>query len=651
MAEIKICNNLHSNNYTTKPVLLGVFLIILLSGCSFSLAEDITPPPGAEVTFEPATQPPLSGPLYPLVNPDPSAGSLIYAEKCAPCHGPMGLGDGEMAGQLPVPAPALGTDPVARISTPAGWYTIVTQGNLEQRMPPFNSLTDRQRWDVIAYLYSLSSTTQNVIQGEELYQEHCAACHGVKGGGDGPDGVVLSAQPSDFTDQEFMANLSAENMYEAISNGAEDMPSYEELLAPEDIWALTAYLRSLTFAPVLAASTFEETPTPVTTDTGEATPTKPPEPTPSGFGEVGGQVISLSGGEIPENLTVSLFGFDQMQQAFSEETTADEGGNFVFDAVEMPQGRAFLASIEHAGVTYNSDIGVVDEETTSLALIIPYFETTTDKSVLSVDRLHLILQYLEPDTIRVVEMYIISNPSNQVVVAAEEGDPVLSYQLPEGATNLQFEDGSPGERYVEMPDGFGDLAVVRPGAGQHQVIYSYDLPYDDKLEFNQPVQLPVNAVVIMLPEDGLKVAGEQLKDMGIRDVQGIPYHMYSSDPLEAGSVLEMDISGRPKISGPSLMSGSDRNLVIGLAAFGIALILAGGWLYVRSRDMKDVDELPEAAEQFTTAVESQDVDTLFDAILALDDQYRAGELPEEAYAQRRMELKQQIKEILKEEEG
>ena len=36
-----------------------------------------------------------------------------------------------------------------------------------------------------------------------------------------------------------------------------------------------------------------------------------------------------------------------------------------------------------------------------------------------------------------------------------------------------------------------------------------------------------------------------------------------------------------------------------------------------------------------------------DAIIALDDLYRAGDLPEEAYQQRRAELKAKLKELLK----
>ena len=230
-----------------------------------------------------------------------------------------------------------------------------------------------------------------------------------------------------------------------------------------------------------------------------------------------------------------------------------------------------------------------------------------------------------------------------------EGQPVITYELPAEATNLQFQDGLVGERYVELPNGFGDLAVIRPGAGQHQVIYSYDLPYQNKLDFDHPIDLPVNAVVVMLPEDGLRIKSEQLTDMGTRDVQGLAYRLYSSDLIQAGSMLDLDISGRPRTGGPQFSLGSNTNLVIGFLAFGVTLILAGSWLYVRSRNGRAEQDGDKDGNGPIPAETEQDIDVLLDAVLALDDQYKAGELPEEAYVKRRAELKDRIKELMRSE--
>jgi mono/diheme cytochrome c family protein len=647
MEQYQTIIRVQSRYLSVKTTFIRFFVLLTLSACSFSLAEDITPPPGAEIPVEVPTHPSLSGPLYPLVQPDSSAGYPIYIDKCATCHGITGLGDGSMAGQLPVPAPALGADEVASLSSPAEWYAIVTQGNLERRMPPFNSLTDRQRWDVIAYLYSLSSTPEIIAQGESLYQANCVSCHGEQGDGGGPDAAGLSAHPTDFTDQEFMAGISGEHLFQVISDGkSPDMPAFGEKLSPDERWALAAYLRSLTFASKVAVSEIADTPT------LSAETTQEPQITAevTGLGRIEGQVINESGGEIPADLTITLYGFDQMQQTFTAQTTADAEGVYTFEDVEIPEGRAFLTSLEHKGVAYSSDIAVVDPETTNLVLMIPYYEITTDRSNLYVDRLHLLFDYIDPDILRVVEMYIISNPSDRIVVAAKEGEAVITFTLPQGATNLQFQDGAVGERYVEMPNGFGDVAAVRPGASQHQVIYSYDLPYKSKLDFNQPVNLPVNAVVILLPEDGLRVSGDQLQDMGTRDVQGISYRMYSGAKIESGANLRMDISGHPKTGGAGLELGSDTNLVVGISAFGLALILAGGWLYLRTRNGKDGEASPEFDEGYTIDGDEQDVETLFDTILALDDKYQAGELPEEVYTKRRAELKARIKHLLGDKE-
>jgi mono/diheme cytochrome c family protein len=639
-----------NNNRERILTIIGLVILtlLLLSACSFSLAEDITPPPGAEVPFEEPTQPPVSGPLYPLVKPNPASAIGTYAEKCAPCHGDTGMGDGSMAGQLPVPAPAVGTNPVSRKATPGEWYEIVTLGNLERRMPPFNSLSDRQRWDVVAYLYSLSTDAEMITEGEEIYLANCAACHGRNGDGKGPEAAGLPIAATNFTDLEMMAGLSDDTIYQAISEGrGSAMPAFGEQLSSQEMWAATDYLRSLTF---ISAAEENVSSAPEATEPSDAAAAAPTDESEAGFGRVEGQVVSASGGEIPAGLMVTLYGFDQMQQTFSAEAAVDQDGLYIFEEVPMPEGRAFLASVEVDGVAYSSDIAVVDAETTSMVLTLPYYETTTDTSQLVVDRLHLLLEYIEPETLRVVEMYIVSNPGDQIVVAAEEGQPVLQYALPEGAANLQFQDGVVGDRYVELEGGFGDMAVVRPGASQHQVIYSYDLAYNNSLDFQHAIDLPVDALIVMIPEDGIELAGAQLTDMGTRDVQGIPYHTYSSNFMEAGSDLALEISGRPTARGPMVSLGSNSTLTIGLLAFGVALIAAGGWLYLRSRNGK-TDRQEQVFEEEAPARDGgENVDTLLDAILALDDQYKVGEIPQDAYLKRREELKASIKDLLKEEE-
>jgi hypothetical protein len=94
--------------------ILLTLLTIISASCNFTLAEDVTPPPN----YVAPTPAPTLGPLYPAYAPNIENGAAIYVEKCAPCHGETGLGDGEQGIQLGVTVPAFGLPEVARPCIP-----------------------------------------------------------------------------------------------------------------------------------------------------------------------------------------------------------------------------------------------------------------------------------------------------------------------------------------------------------------------------------------------------------------------------------------------------------------------------------------------------------------------------------------------------
>ncbi len=639
--------------------LLPIFLV-LLTACSFSLAEDITPPPGAEQAMPISqTQPAVTnGPLYPLVPPNPEKGRPAYAEKCAPCHGESGQGDGPRASQLPNPVAPLGSPELARQVTPADWYSMVTEGNLERFMPPFSSLSDRQRWEVVAYSYMLSTTEAELEQGAELYQQNCAGCHGQDGQGDGPQMANLSAQPVDFTDQALMAQKSATDLYEAITNGVSaEMPAFSDQLGEDERWALATYLRTLTFVseeqPTLVSETDELAESTAsqaleTESLATEVPAIPLAEAPHSMGQVVGVVTNASGGNAPAGLEVKLRGFDDMQEVITQTTTLQADGTFAFENIEMLPGRVFVATVDYNETTYGSDIGVVEPDMQTLDLPVAIYDTTTDATILSVDRLHLFFEFIDENTLRVIQLYIMSNPSNQTVVAAGEGEPTIRFKLPAGAQNLEFQDGVLGGRFVRTEDGFGDTVAIRPGASTYELLYAYDMPYDRKLELSQPMPYLVNAVVVLLPEGNVKIKSDLLTDGGLRDVQGAQYRMYNGSAIPAGTDLVMTISGRPSSATPGLTRGSSTNAVIGLGVFGFALIVTGVWLYRRSRlaGGREEVEVDEQAPEAPKGPETESAENLVDTIIVLDDLYQEGKLPEEAYLQRRAELKARLQNLM-----
>lgn len=642
----------------TLPLLL--ISAWLLGACSFSLAEDITPPPGSEqMPVIGSTQPAqVSGPLYPLVPPDPENGRSIYAEKCAPCHGVQGLGDGPQASQLPNPAAPIGTSELARQSTPAEWYTIVTSGNLERFMPPFASLSDSERWDVVAYTFSLSMSEAELELGAELYDADCASCHASDGRGDGPAADDLDTEVPDLTDQETVSQRSSADFFNAVSNGiAPSMPAFAGDLSEDERWALASYVRSLSFAtessaPLVQDATPEPYPYPEPAETGDTSPAATPVAAADQEFSVTGQVINASGDNLPTGLDVTLRGFDDMQEVYSSTTTLGSDGMYEFEAVQMLPGRVFMTTIVYEDATYGSDISIVEGSESSINLPITVYETITDTSVLSVDRMHMFFEFADENTLRIIELYIISNPSNLTVVPQENGDPTVRFVLPEGAQNLEFQDGVLGGRYVQTEDGFGDTVAVRPGAGTYEILFAFEMPYDRRLEMVQPMSLPVGAVVILVPEGGVNIRSEMLSDDGVRDVQGVQYRLYNGENVAAGEELRLILSGSPATGGGlSLVSGGSNNLVIGLGVFGLALFVTGVWLFRRSRSAESEIDTDDVVEEDTApeVIEIDSVDSLIDAIIALDDLYQEGSLPEDAYLKRRAELKARLKALMPDE--
>jgi len=297
-----------------------------------------------------------------------------------------------------------------------------------------------------------------------------------------------------------------------------------------------------------------------------------------------------------------------------------------------------MVQVEYQGFSYNSDIlHSQDVVESSIELPVSIFPTTTDASALSIDRMHVFFDFSVPNSVQVVELFIISNSGPAVVVAESPEKPALSFRLPAGASGLQFESGAMGDRFVETADGFGDLSAVGPGQGQHQVLYSYNIPYENKLSLGIPIPMNVGAAVVMMPLGGVSLESDQLMPSGSRDVQGETFELFTASNLSGGSELAVSFSGKVRVESQA-EPASSTGLLIGVGAFGMVLIASGVWLFRKRSLQTEIEE-----EVQTEFVETETEDSLLDAILALDDLHQAGKLPEDAYQERRIELKARLK--------
>ena len=609
-------------------IILLITLTVLLSACNMSLAEDVTPPPG----YIPPTPIPTLV-LVPPQTPNVANGEAIYFEKCAPCHGTTGLGDGSQSGQLSLPVPALALPEVARPASPASWFTIVTRGRIDRFMPPFSSLNDQQRWDVVAYITTLHTSAEEIEKGKELFEASCPNC-----------------STDYYKNSGNMAGLSTVAVARIIRLGNDQIEAFGEDLSDDEMWAVAEYLRSLSYdstalpAPTVAPATATSVPadeTPVGTEQAEVTDEAVP-----GYGTVTGLIDNKTGEDLPSDLTVTLRGYEHdfenpsvgTQEVVAIDGNLNEDGTFTFEDVEIPEGRIFLAEVVYKGIENTSEFVITEAGQTSVALPpLEVYDVTEDTSGLVVDELDVFLTMVSDGTYEVLGLYSFRNASDKVI-SIEMGDsqeiPFLKFPIgaqPGGYEALQ--DSAP---FTGTENGF----AMPPNEIPYGIISFSTITDSNEIEISQSMVLPVSVVRVFVP-DGMVAEGDQLTTDTPQDIQGDIYQAYFVNNMQAGDVLSFAVSGKPKSTSNTTDGDSklDNSLLIGAGGLGIVLLLVGVWLYFR--DKASVDEDFDDEED-----EFQSAEDVMDAIIALDDLHRARKISEGAYQRRRAELKDILKDMV-----
>jgi mono/diheme cytochrome c family protein len=110
--------------------------------------------------------------------------------------------------------------------------------------PPFTQ-AELSSPEVAGLRSPLEETAQVLVRGQQLYAQHCFACHGPQGMGDGP---VVGGGRFPFaprTDAAAVAPLSDGYLYGIVRVGRGLMPAYGDRMTHLDRWALVHYLRHL----------------------------------------------------------------------------------------------------------------------------------------------------------------------------------------------------------------------------------------------------------------------------------------------------------------------------------------------------------------------------------------------------------------------
>ncbi len=625
-----------------------VLLTLLLAACGGLGGE-----PRIVATLPPPTPAPTEV-GYPIEAPNLVRGAAIYAENCTRCHGITGAGDGELVLSGEVTNVASFLDPATMIDQyPTDWHTTITDGRIDNLMPPWReALTEQERWDVAYYTYTLHYTAEQLEQGRILFIDNCADCHGDEGLGDGIRADELGGSVRNLQDHAAMSTLSDQVMFNTINEGIGDgMPAFGDELTPDQIRAAAAYARTLGFTGV---EVFEPREIAAAQTDEPVAPAATAEPEVLIAGTVSGHITqgTAGGSALPIGVLVTLFIFPSGDVPQQVTTTSLEDGTFSFSDIPLDPSAQYVATVLYRARIFASELITPEAGAQALEMPITIYELTEDPAVIEI--VGMVTQVsLIGENLEIVQVFSVRNTSDRAFSTsqlASNGNPIsLVFSLPPGALIVGFNDES---RYVAMQDEslVIDTAPVIPGA-EHIVQVVYIIPYSGGAIVEQRMNYAFNgeARLLVYPID-TRIESDQFALIGEQQLGQTIYQAYGEAlTLQPGETIRYDVAGGALDSGARSGNLVDANflpIVIILVVIGEIVLI--GFLYLRHRQRRAAapSDLMGKPKRSGSAVNRELIDDLIRQIAELDAAYQQGEIPEERYQEQRAELKARLSELM-----
>ncbi len=528
----------------------------------------------------------------PPLTADVDTGLLLFADRCANCHGPTGSGDGDMVTRLPAPPRPFNDGDYTRQAVPASMFLAITNGNLDKGMPPFgpsssNAVAEADRWNLIAAVFSLGTSPDSVARGQQLFAE-----------------ISPDLDVAFMTDPVFWRDNSNQAAYDRLQAILADAPA-------DDIWAMVDYGRATyPFSGEAAAVRLN--------------------------GVITGLVVNGTTGDLQGDMPALLRAFDPIDFSIGMvlTSTVNTDGSFQFDLTQVPSDWIYMASVTYNEISFSSDIASLSSSQTSAELPITIYDSTSDAAVVSIDRLHIIMDVTD-NVLEVNELYTFSNSSSQVYVGETgniSGGTIL-IPLPPQAQSPVFQRGFGSlDSFVDANElfptdqGWLDTLPLRPGPNSMNLLVRYVLPYESGMTLAHPVPYDTDATTVILSDNGVTVTGDW-QTSGPQDMQGQSFIQYTGSSLNAGSNLTMTLAGQPRQAAASPVS-STTGIIIGGAAL---VVVVGVAVFAIQRQRQGTMQAAAATRE-----------ELLAELAALDDAYANGEVDAAAYQQERQQLKEEL---------
>lgn len=449
-----------------------------------------------------------------------SNGIVIYQARCANCHGPLGLGNGELAAQSAEIAPAPIGDPnYVTSAIPGIQYEAIYDGRLSRGMPPFgesssNPLSDQEIWDVIAATHSLGTNSADLLTAQPLIT----------------DEINATLQQVEWARQPIVAVAAT-----LADFGLEGEDAVKVALLGRSTIAENLYL---------------------------------------GERRLTGQVVNETTGEPLANQDVTVVAFEEFESADTQTIQTDANGTFSVLYENMPADWVLRAATDFGDFNYTGDFVRFepDDNSATITSNLAVYDRSADLALLSLERLRVVGELIGENLV-LNELYVFENQGD-AVFAGEA--PII---LPPNAQNIGFfqllpsGDFLPVSSMAAMDRGFNYVEPILPDEPL-DLLVRYSLPYDGELAVAHDLAFTAQQATLALPE-GIEMTAEGWRSDGLESLQGEQFMAFSAEVPLNSLALSFDGQTRftidPATGNRVPVRNEQQELIIGAVALAVII--------------------------------------------------------------------------------
>jgi len=253
------------------------------------------------------------------------------------------------------------------------------------------------------------------------------------------------------------------------------------------------------------------------------------------------------------------------------QTQSSSKGAFQFRIEQTDTTAFYYAVADFQGVTYYSEGARFLSHTGRLARTIVVYDSTHSTAAVTIPMHHLFIEDAG-EVISVRESRILNNSSTRAVVNAQEdsllGAYTFSYSLPFAARNFAPSTTVMTDELELVGQRVLDKSVALPG--NRQVSYTYEIPWQrDAAAVSLDISFLTRSLQVFIGNPQIKVASEQLQDLGPFVIRGTSYQRFGANELAPGTRVQFTLR----------RNGSHAQEPSALILPLTAIILLGGLLF------------------------------------------------------------------------